>query len=89
LSESEPFYTPSDPPDHPAYRLFTGYAAKLEQAGLRIEFPSEPGLRNIAIEFLAESDYSVEDVVEDRSIIREAVSEAEIIYNQRRRSKED
>ena len=55
LPPEDPFYFPD--PDlfrHPdAYPLLTGFAARLEEAGLAGRFPPEIELRHIAIELLA------------------------------------
>ena len=48
LSESEPFYTP-DPAmfgNRDAFRMFTNYAAELEQAGLADRFPQDAATRH-------------------------------------------
>jgi hypothetical protein len=85
VSESEPFYFPS--PDlfgHPAaYPLYTGYAAKLEEAGLAERFPPQAALRHIAIELLAERE-AVENLLEDTSLIEDAIDEARHILEERR-----
>jgi hypothetical protein len=77
VSESEPFYMPS--PDlfrhADAYRMFTSYASKLEEAGLRDRFPADADLRHIAIELLAERE-PVENVEEDLELIEDAIAEA-------------
>jgi hypothetical protein len=85
MNDVEPFYMPS--PDlfghTDAYRLFTGYAAELEQAGLAERFPPEAELRHIVIELLAER-YAVEDVEEDLRLIVDAIAEARVILDERR-----
>jgi hypothetical protein len=86
VSDSEPFYMPS--PDmfgHPdAYRMYTGYAAKLEEAGLADRFPPEAELRHIVIELLAERE-AVEDVEQDLRLIDDAIVEARDILDERRK----
>ena len=86
LPVENPFYFPD--PDlfgHPdAYPLFTGFAAGLEEAGLAGRFPRETELRHIAIELLAEGS-TVEEVMEDPSMIEDAVAEAQGILDQRQR----
>lgn len=67
-----------------AYRLYTGYAAKLEQAGLAARFPPEAELRHIVIELLAER-YGVDMLEVDPVLIDEAVEEARGILDERRR----
>lgn len=85
VSEFEPFYFPS--PDlfgHPAaYPLYTGYAAKLEEAGLAERFPPQAALRHIAIELVAERE-AVENLLEDPSLIEDAIDEARHILEERR-----
>lgn len=85
LSDSEPFYMPS--PDlfghSDAYSLFTGYAAKLEEAGLAGRSPAETELRHIAIELLAER-HAVEDLGEEPDLIADAIDEARGILDERR-----
>ena len=67
-----------------AYRLFTSYAAELEEAGLADRFPPDTELRNIAIELLAER-YAVEDIARgELHLIDDAVAEARGILNERR-----
>ena len=69
---------------HPdAYGLCTGYAAKLEKAGLADRFPSEADVRHIAIELLAER-YAVEEVVTEPALIDESSAEARVILQERR-----
>ena len=71
MSVDGPFYMP-DPElfGHPdAYPLFTGFASRLEEAGLADRFPGEVELRHIAIELLAERS-TVEEVEEDPSRLR-------------------
>ena len=86
LPVENPFYFPD--PDlfrHPdAYPLFTGFAARLEEAGLSGRFPRETELRHIAIELLAEGS-TVEEVIEDPSMIEDAIAEARGILDERRR----
>jgi hypothetical protein len=86
LPIENPFYSPD--PDlfgHPdAYPLFTGFAAGLEEAGLAGRFPRETELRHIAIELLAEGS-TVEEVMEDPSMIEDAIAEAQGILDQRQR----
>jgi hypothetical protein len=86
VSESEPFYMPSPSlfRHADAYRMFTGYAAKLEAAGLRDRFPAEADLRHITIELLAER-HAVEDFEEEPELIDEAVDEARGILEERRK----
>ena len=83
---SEPFYFPD--PDlfghKDAYPLFTGFAVGLEEAGLAGRFPRETELRHIAIELLAEGS-TVEEVMEDPSMIEDAIAEAQGILDQRQR----
>jgi hypothetical protein len=82
---TEPFYMP-DPAlfgHSDAFAAYTRYAAELDEAGLRDEFPIDSELRKIAIELLTER-YSVEMVQEDRSLITESVDEAKIILRQMR-----
>jgi hypothetical protein len=85
VSESEPFYMPS--PDlfrhADAYRMFTSYASKLEEAGLRDRFPADADLRHIAIELLAERE-PVENVEEDLELIEDAIAEARGILKEQR-----
>jgi hypothetical protein len=52
MSDLEPFYFPGPAVfgDEDAYRLFTGFAAKLEAAGLRDRFPRDAELRSVTIE---------------------------------------
>ncbi len=88
VSDSEPFYTPS--PDlfghSDAYRLFTGYAAELEKAGLARWFPLDAELRHVAIELLAERRYAVEEVEEEPTLLDDAIEEARgILCEQRNR----
>lgn len=86
MSDSEPFYMPN--PNlfghADAYRLYTGYAAKLEEAGLANRFPAEAELRNIVIELLAER-HAVEAVAENLHLIDGAVAEAQDILKERRK----
>jgi hypothetical protein len=86
LSPEDPFYFPD--PDlfrHPdAYPLFTGFAARLEEAGLAGRFPPEIELRHIAIELLAERS-TVEEVEEDPGMIEDAIAEARGILDERHR----
>lgn len=80
-----PFYMP-DPSlfgHADAYRLYTSYAAKLEEAGLADRFPAEAELRHIVIEMLAER-HAVEDVEEVPESIDEAIIEAENELRRRR-----
>lgn len=90
MSDSEPFYMPD--PDlfgHPnAYPMYTGYATKLEEAGLRDLFPPEAELRKIVIELLAER-YAVEDVAEDPSLIEDAIADARDILDRREKGPGD
>ena len=68
-----------------AYRMFTGYAARLEEAGPAGRFPPEADLRHIAIELLAER-YASEDVAQDPDdYIPDAIDEARVILEERRR----
>ena len=85
MSDDEPFYFPSPSMfGHPdAYGLFTGYAAKLEEAGLSPRFPSEPEVRHVAIELLAER-YPVETVEQEPELIEDAIVEARGILEERR-----
>jgi hypothetical protein len=88
VSDPEPFYMPD--PDlfgHPdAYPMYTGYAAKLEEAGLADRFPREADVRKIAIELLAER-YAVEDIAGgELYLIDEAIAEARQILQERRNS---
>jgi hypothetical protein len=66
-----------------AYRMFTSYASKLEEAGLRDRFPAEADLRHIAIELLAERE-PVENVEEDLGLIEDAIAEARGILREQR-----
>jgi hypothetical protein len=69
---------------HPdAYRLFTGYAAELEGAGLAGRFPADAELRNIVIELLAER-YPVAAVAQEPDLIDNATVEARQILDERR-----
>jgi hypothetical protein len=70
-----------------AYRLYTRVAAELEEAGLAGRFPSDPELRNIAIEILAER-YVVEDLKDELFLIDEAIVEARGILDERRARRE-
>lgn len=75
---AEPFYFP-DPGlfAHPdAYKTYTDYAADLEQLGLRHLFPTDPALRNVVIEILAEG-YSLDYVEMFPGIVEEVLPEAE------------
>jgi DNA-binding MarR family transcriptional regulator len=86
MSDPEPFYMPD--PDlfghADAYRLYTRYAAQLEEAGLVDRFPPEAELRNIVIELLAERS-AVEDLVEgELYLIDSAIVDAEVILEERR-----
>ncbi len=86
MSVDGSFYMP-DPElfGHPdAYPLFTGFASKLEEAGLAGRFPLDVELRQIAIELLAERS-TVEEVEADQSMIEHAISEAQGILDERRR----
>jgi hypothetical protein len=88
VSDPEPFYMPD--PDlfghADAYRLFTRYAAELEEAGLADRFPPEAELRHIAIELLAER-YAIEDIAGgDLYRIDDAIVEARQILDERRQS---
>ena len=85
MSDLEPFYFP-DPAmfgHDDAYRLFTGFAAKLESAGLRDRFPRDAELRNVTIERLAEGDYTVEEIASAPRLIDDAIVEAEGIVRDR------
>lgn len=85
MSVDGPFYMP-DPElfGHPdAYPLFTGFASRLEEAGLADRFPTDVELRQIAIELLAERS-TVEEVEADQSMIEHAISEAQGILDERR-----
>jgi DNA-binding MarR family transcriptional regulator len=66
-----------------AYRLYTGYAARLEKAGLADRFPDDADLRHIVVELLAER-YAVEDVSNEPDLIDEATVEARGILAERR-----
>jgi hypothetical protein len=85
VSESEPFYVPS--PEMfghaDAYRMYTTYAAELEQAGLADRFPAEADVQRVTIELLAERHF-VEIVKDDPDLIDEAIAEARRILNERR-----
>jgi hypothetical protein len=85
VSDSEPFYMPD--PDvfghSNAYVLFTGFAAKLEMAGLADRFPRDTEVRHAAIELLAQR-HQVEDLVEERYLIPEAIEEARYYILERR-----
>ncbi len=86
MSVDGPFYMP-DPElfGHPdAHPLFTGFASRLEEAGLSGRFPMDVELRQIAIELLAERT-TVEEVEADQSMIEHAISEAHGIHDARRR----
>jgi hypothetical protein len=87
VSDSEPFYMPD--PDlfghADAYRAFTGYAARLEEAGLADRFPPEPELRNIVIELLAERKYPMDLLEQAPDIIDDAIEEARDILEEQRR----
>jgi hypothetical protein len=86
LPPEDPFYFPN--PDlfrHPdAYRMFTAFAARLEETGLAGRFPPEIEVRQIAIELLAERS-TVEEVEEDPSMIEDAIAEARGIFEERQR----
>jgi hypothetical protein len=85
VNDPEPFYMP-DPNlfGHPdAYRMYTGYAAKLEETGLAGRFPAEVEVRHLAIELLAER-YAVEDVTQKPDLIDHAIAEARGILDERR-----
>jgi len=85
MSDPEPFYVP-DPGmfEHDdAYALFTKYAAGLVDAGLEQSFPSDPEIRKIAIELLAERG-AVDDAARDPRRIADAIVEAvQIRYTRR------
>ena len=84
LPPEDPFYFPD--PDlfrhTDVYPLFTGFAARLEEAGLAGRFPPENELRHIAIELLVERS-TVEEVEEDPSMIEDAIAEAQGILDER------
>lgn len=84
MVESELFYMPEPAlfGNEEAFRLYTGFAAGLEAAGLADRFPNEMKIRQTAIEILAER-YTVEEVVADPSIIEFAVLEAHEILDPR------
>jgi hypothetical protein len=85
MSVDSRFYMP-DPElfGHPdAYALFTGFASRLEEAGLAGRFPMDVELRQIAIELLVERT-TVEEVEADQSMIEHAISEAQGILDERR-----
>ena len=70
---------------HPdAYPLFTGFASRLEEAGLAARFPMDVELRQIAIELLAERS-TLEEVEADQAMIEHAISEARGILDERQR----
>ncbi len=85
MSDTEPFYFPD--PDlfehNDAWRAFTEYAAELQSAGLGRHFPTNPELRHLAIELLAER-CAVGDVAEDPRLIADAIVEAVDIRHSRR-----
>lgn len=84
--ERAPFYMP-DPElfgHSDAYRMYTTYAAELEQAGLADRFPPDSQLRHVVIELLAER-YPVGVVEEELGLIDDAVAEARGILERRRR----
>jgi hypothetical protein len=66
-----------------AYRLYTRYAAELEEAGLASRFPPEAEVRHIAIELLAERE-AVESLLEEPDLIDDAIAEARGILDERR-----
>jgi hypothetical protein len=83
-AESEPFYMP-DPNlfgHSSAYPLFTGYASQLFAEGLAQRFPTDPDVRKVAIELLAER-YPVETLLEDPSLIADAIVEACAVLEER------
>jgi hypothetical protein len=84
IGGGEPFYMPS--PEmfrhSNAYRMFTNYAAELEEAGLVELFPRDPELRNVVIELLAER-YAVEMVEANPDLVDEAVAEARDVIRRR------
>jgi hypothetical protein len=84
MSEPEPFYLASvDLFGTDAWHRFASYAADLEKAGLAQRFPSDPGLRNLAVELLAER-HPVSDLVDNPRLIADAIVEAvEIRYSRR------
>jgi hypothetical protein len=84
MSQPEPFYAPSaDLLGQDAWHRFTSYAADLENAGLAQRFPSDPGLRNLAVELLAERS-PVGDLIDHPRLIADAIVEAvEIRYSRR------
>ena len=85
MSVDGPFYMP-DPElfGHPdAYPLFTGFASRLEEAGLADRFPTDVELREVAIELLAERS-TVEEIEADQSMIEDAITEAQGILDERR-----
>ena len=66
-----------------AWRLFTTFAAELERAGLAVHFPTDPTVRDVAVELLAER-CTVSDVAEHPRLIADAIVEAvEIRYARR------
>jgi hypothetical protein len=85
VGDSEPFYMPD--PDlfghGDAYRLFTSFAAELEEAGLAGRFPAETDVRQLAIGLLAQR-YAVEDLKGEPDLIDDAVAEARLILERRR-----
>jgi hypothetical protein len=68
-----------------AYRLYTRYAAKLEEAGFADRFPADAELRHVAIELLAER-YAIDFLEADPTLIDEAIDEARLILEERRES---
>ncbi|MGZ4414025.1 MAG: hypothetical protein ACXVRZ_06605 [Gaiellaceae bacterium] len=84
MVESELFYLPEPAlfRNADAFRLYTGYAAGLEAAGLADRFPQERDVRQTAIEVLAER-CAVEDVAQDPALIDDAVLEAHVILDER------
>lgn len=84
--DSAPCYMP-DPGlfgHNDAWRLYTSFAAALEEAGLAERFPADPDIRKVAIELLAERE-AVENVEEDPSLIDDAAEEARSIILRERR----
>jgi hypothetical protein len=67
-----------------AYGTFTRFASELEAAGLVAHFPQDTDLRHAAIELLAEREH-VDNVVEDPTLIMDAIEEARGILEDRRR----
>jgi len=84
MSDAEPFYHPEPGTfgHNDAWRLFTTFAAELERADLEVHFPTNPTVRDVVIELLAER-CAVSDVAEHPRLIADAIVEAMTILDAR------